>query len=275
MSARVAPRARFGDLFASEWGKLWSLRSTYLMVPGGAVVVTGLNVQAALARYRLVADWSLQEVAEYNWLIDTFAGTPYGLLMLIAGTIGALTITGEYGTGLIRTTLVAVPRRAELLAAKAAVLLVVMALTGAVIAGVSFGICQAIFARRGGGLSIGDPGVLVGVAGSAAIPAVCALIGLGIGTLLRHTAAALFGVVVVLLLAPEATKGGTYEWVVTVNQALPLTAWYDLRGAPWPHLLGGVDLWGLPPGWVSAATLAAWSAGAITVAVLSLHRREV
>jgi ABC-2 type transport system permease protein len=275
VSARVAPRARFRDLFAAEWGKLWSLRSTYLMVVGGAVAVTGLNVQSAVARYRLVADWSAQDLAEHNWLIDTFSGTPYGLLMLIAGTLGALAITGEYSTGLIRTTLVAVPRRAELMAAKAAVLLVVMALNGTAVAGASFWLCQAIFARRGGGLSIGDPGVLVGVVGSAAIPAVCALIGLGIGALLRHTAAALFGVVVVLLLAPEATKGGSYEWVVKVNQALPLTAWYDLRGAPWPHLLGGADLWGVPPAWVSGTTLAAWAAGALAVAVVSLQWREV
>lgn len=275
MSARVAWPARFRDLFAAEWGKLWSLRSTYLMVLGGAIAVTGLNVHAAGARYRLVADWSAQDLVEYNWLLDTFSGTPYGLLMLIAGILGALAITGEYSTGMLRTTLVAVPRRAELMAAKATVLLVVMALTGTAIAGLSFGICQAIFARRGGGLSIGDPGVLVGVAGSAAVPAVCALIGLGLGALLRHTAATLFGVVVVLLLAPEATKGGTYEWVVTVNQALPLTAWYDLRGAPWPHLLGGADPWELPPAWASGVTLAAWSAGAVAVAVLSLRWREV
>lgn len=273
-ASTAAPGARFRDLLAAEWIKLWSLRSTYWVLGGGTLALIGLNVQTTLATYRRMPDWPAERLAEYNWLHEAFPRTPYMVFVLAVGTVGALAITGEYNTGLIRTTFAAVPARRSVVAAKAVVLTVVMTVLGTVVAATSFGVTQAILARRGGGFSVGDPGVLPGIAGSALLPAVCALIGLGIGALVRHTAAAVFSVFGVLLLLPEATTGQTYQWVEAVHEALPFSTWDSLRNAPFPHLLGH-DPWGMPSLAESWTTLAVWPLVAVTLALVVVHRRDL
>jgi hypothetical protein len=275
--ARAAqPRARFRDLLAAEWIKLWSLRSTYGVLGGGALVLIGLNVQTTLVTYRRMPDWPAEQLADYNWLHEAFARAPYMLLALAAGTVGALAITGEYSTGLIRTTVAAVPARRSLVAAKAIVLMVVMTLIGTAVAATSFGVTQAILARRGGGFSVGDPGVLPGIAGSALLPAVCALVGLGIGALVRHTAAAVFSVVAVILLLPEATTGDTYRWVVEVHEALPFSAWDFLRNAPMTDIIESWgDPWAMPSPTETWLTFAAWPLVAVALAVVAVGRRDL
>ena len=118
------------------------------------------------------------------------------LAQIAAGVLGVLLITSEYATGLIRTTLAAVPRRLPTLWGKAAVV------TGAVVA-VSvpaavavFLAGQAILGRQHLSVSFGEPGVARAVIGGALYLAVAALLGLALGALLRSTAggiAALFG----------------------------------------------------------------------------------
>lgn len=265
--------ARFRDLVAAEWIKLWSLRSTWWLMGLGTLVVVGLNVYATVARYRLLADWSAQAKADYNWLNDALGQTPYLLLLLAVGTVGALSIAGEHVTGLIRTTFTTVPDRRSVVLAKVAVMAGVMTAAGLAVALTSFGVTQAILARRDAGYSLGDPGVPTGVAASVLVVPVVALIGMAIGAVIRHPATAVVGVFTVVVLLPELTKGTSFEWVVHVHEALPWPAWSSLRVAPVrDDFPADLFPWSLAGSW---AVLAVWPLVAVLVTVVAVRRREV
>ncbi|WP_405794866.1 ABC transporter permease [Streptomyces sp. NBC_01506] len=268
------PAARFRDLLAAEWLKLWSLRSTVWAYAIGALVVVGFNVGATYDRYRY---WSAHNAADRASFVSdgialmyaytTNAGT---LMMLAAGAIGAAAITGEYGTGLIRTTFAAVPARRSVMAAKVCVLTTVMTGYGAVVAALSFWLSQAILARRDAGVSLSDPGSLRVVVASTLLAPVCGLVGMALGTLLRHGAAATVTVVVVLLVVPLVFADDRH-WAAVIDHALPSSAWMrlvDTRygsgiGLPYPWTEGGA--------WT---VFALWALGAAAVAVLAVHRRD-
>lgn len=274
MTRTATAPARFRDLLAAEWIKLRSLRSTYAVLGGGALAAVVVNVQTARFDYGRHADWWADALGSYNWLHSAFGRFPSIALMLIAATVGALAITSEHSTGLIRTTYTAVPARRAVVMAKAAVLVLVMMSTGTFVAATSFGITQAILDGRGGGFSIREPGVLTGVVGTALLPVVGALLGLGIGAAVRHTAAAVFAVFAVILLLPEATKGRTYQWVAEVHEMLPLSAWDVLRNTPFRYVEGG-DPFGMPSLLETWVTFAAWPVVATAVAVAVVHHRDV
>src|SRR6201996_45271 len=123
------------------------------------------------------------------------------LAQIATGVLGVLLMTSEYATGLIRTTLAAVPRRLPTLWGKASVLVgaVIAVSIPAVIA--AFLVGQSILASHHLSVSLGDPGVARAVIGGALYLAVAALLGLALGALLRSTAggiAALFGLLFAL-----------------------------------------------------------------------------
>ncbi len=122
------------------------------------------------------------------------------------GVLGVLVITSEYATGLIRTSLAAVPRRLPVLWGKAGLLAVATVAVSLPAAFTVFLAGQSILARQHLGATLSQPGVARAVIGSALYLAVAGLIGLGLGTLLRSTAggiAALFG----LLFAVQIVAG--------------------------------------------------------------------
>jgi hypothetical protein len=269
-------RVRFWDLVVAEWIKLWSLRSTYVVLGLGGLTLIGFNVQAALSRLDYISNWTATELSQYNWLHDAFGRAPYMFFMLAAGTLGAITMAGEYSTGQIRTTFIAVPNRWAVVLAKAVALAAAMTLAGTVVAATSFGVTQAIVAQEGGGFSVGDPGVMHGIAGSALVPAMCGLIGMGVGGIVRHPATAVLSFVAVLLLLPEATKPGpeTPQWIVEINERLPLHTWDSLWNAPFKYILED-DPWGMPSLTETWITFAAWPLIAVAAAMLVVPRQDL
>ncbi|MFD3482457.1 ABC transporter permease [Streptomyces sp. NPDC058665] len=269
------PPARFRDLLASEWLKLWSLRSTVRAYVLGTLVVLAFNVGATYDRYRYWTEHNAADRADFvaggialAYAYTTNAGT---LMMLTAGAIGAVAITGEYSTGLIRTTFAAVPARRSVMAAKVCVLTTVMTVFGAVTAALSFWLSQAILARHDAGVSIADPGSSRVVVASALLAPVCGLVGMALGVLLRHGAATVVTVVVVLLVVPLVFADDRH-WAAVVDHALPSSAWMrlvDIRygtggaGIPFPWTVGGA--------WT---VFALWALGAAAVAVFATHRRD-
>jgi hypothetical protein len=151
----------------------------------------------------LGARWAHQRGA----LPDNFDATSIGLsgvdlALVIIGALGVLSISSEYATGMIRTSLAAVPQRASLLAAKAVVLAVATLVVSEVLAFGSFLVCRAFLAHVHGGVSLGDPGVLTAVIGSGLFLTAVALLGLGLGAALRHTAGAIAALFTVLFALP-------------------------------------------------------------------------
>ncbi|KWV34220.1 MULTISPECIES: hypothetical protein [Micromonospora] len=264
----VEPTARFRDLLAAEWIKLWSLRSTYGSLALIAVSAVLFSVRAALADHHNWPGYSAERQAAFDPIHDAFPEEGWLFVILAAGAVGAVAIAGEYASGQIRTTFAAVPARAAVAAAKVLVLATVMLVVGVLTAGVSFGLSQAILADRGAGASPGDPGALRAVVASALLLPVCALIGLGFGALLRHTAPAIVATTGLLLLLPLAFDLEN-RWTAALHNALPVPAWERLVANP--YLQFNEHLATIPGSWLA---LAVWPAVATLVAALVVHRRE-
>jgi ABC-2 type transport system permease protein len=207
-AGRVTPGVRsghygFANVARMEWIKLSGLRSTWWSLAialTSAVVIgvaSGLNIKGGSGD-------------PTNVLL---AGTAVGLL--ITGVIGALAMTGEYSSGLIRSTLTAAPRRGVLLGAKAAVFGAVALLVGEAVAFVSFFAGSAALPDAVPTPSITDPAVLRAVVMSGAAYCLIGLIGMGLGTVARHTAAAI-GVLV----------GGVYVVSQLVGAVVPALRGY-------------------------------------------------
>jgi hypothetical protein len=125
------------------------------------------------------------------------------LAVLTVGILGALAATGEYGSGTIRASLAATPRRRLFLAGKAVVVGGIVLVVGEVLTFVCFGVGQAILGSGGAPTaSLGQPGVLQALLLSGAFLALLALMGLGLGMLMRHTAGAISAYVAVTFLIP-------------------------------------------------------------------------
>ncbi|MFG2847602.1 ABC transporter permease [Kitasatospora sp. NPDC048296] len=270
-TATPLPRPRFGDLLGAEWLKFRSLRSIPWVLGLGTLVIIAGNLKAAQYTHDHYApgDGDPAVMAQVA-LNNSFHTGSADILMLIAGGLGATVIAGEYATGLIRTTLAAVPDRRAVLLAKAGVLTAVMLGFGVVTAGVSFGLTQAILADRGIGQSITDPTALRYVAAAALFAPVCALVGLCLGTLIRHSAGSVVGTVVVLFFLPSFVTE-RYRWTADVLHALPFAAWQrlaritlaGLRPTDYPATVAG-----------SWTTYAVWSLASVVIATVVIQRRD-
>ncbi len=190
MSTLKVTQAR---VIKSEWtklrtqpGALWSLLSAVILVVAFGILYSLLR-EARPPHGAATASFDPVAVSQSG----------VQLAQIATGVLGVLLITSEYATGLIRTTLAAVPRRLPVLWGKATVLIVAVAAVSVPAAIAVFLAGQSILGRQHLSVSLGDPGVARAVIGSALYLAVAGLLGLALGALLRSAAggiAALFGV---------------------------------------------------------------------------------
>ena len=219
MTATRELRVTTPRVVRSEWIKFWSLRSTTITLAAAVVVFIGIGLLAS----SIAGDGGGfgPDDATISTTNVSLAGSTFAQLIL--GSLGVLLMAGEYSTGMIRSTLAAVPARLPVLWAKSAVFAAVVFPLMLAASLVAFLGGQAIIGD--GGASLSDPGVFRAVVGSAVYLTGAGLLGLLLGALLRSTPAAistLFGALfllegVVQLLIPEA-------WRDTVGPYLPSTA---------------------------------------------------
>jgi ABC-2 type transport system permease protein len=255
--------ARARNVIGSEWTKLWSVRSTYWVLLCAAVTAIGLGAIIANADVGQWPKMSPSQQAAFDPLPDPYIG--FMVAQLIFATLGVLSVTGEYSTGLIRTTFTAVPTRRAVLAAKAVVVAAVTVPVGAIIATATFATGQAILSQRHVGLSIGDPGALRSIVAATFYLVAVALVGLGLGALLRHTAAAIGALVTLLFLAPQFVHG-TSRWAVDIDNALPGSA---IRRLVSLHLYHGAP--SMPQAFI---VIAVYPAVLVVAAMILIHRRD-
>ena len=120
--------------------------------------------------------------------------------MIAVSVLGVLSFSAEYSTGLIRTTFTAAPRRRAVLAAKAVVLGVVTLAAGELVAFASFFLVQAVLAGHHQGVSLSRPGVPGAVLAAGLLLCVCTLLGLALGSIIRHTAGGIAATIAVIVL---------------------------------------------------------------------------
>ncbi|MFF3132817.1 ABC transporter permease [Streptomyces mirabilis] len=270
------PAARFTDLLAAEWIKLRSLRSTYWALGAGALAVIGFNANAARVHAHDYPRYNphMRSIAWELALRDAFTDGSALILVLAAASIGAITVVGEYSTGLIRTTLAAVPDRRALMAAKVVMVTAVMTLYGAFVASASFASTQAILTTRDAAVSITHVGALRVVVASALLAPVCALAGMALGALIRHSASTMVAVTAVLLLVPSFITD-RYRWTAAVRHAMPVNAWTRLTDIAYGH-----DPFTRLPRYGATVTgswvvLGAWALVSAVIVVVAVDRRDV
>ena len=245
-------------VLASEWIKLWSVRSYW---------VTAALAVIFLIAFGLVAAASYSPASTQNLGSDSVSlalGGMY-LVLLTVGVLGVLVTAGEYGTGSIRSTMTAVPRRLPVLWSKAAVTGAVALVLGAVSAVISYAGGEGLL-RGGIALPLTASGVLRSLMLAAAAMALIAIMGVGLGSLVRSVGGAI-AILAVLLLLPA------------LADLLPT----GLRNDISPYLLGNAansmfslhqSAGALNP-WAGSGIAAAWTAAALAAAAYQLIRTDV
>jgi ABC-2 type transport system permease protein len=268
-TAPMPMRPRFHQLLAAEWLKLRSLRSTPWALGISALAIIGANVNAAVTDHSTFPTQPAAEVLS-SALFDAFTDVASQILMLAIGSIGAIMIVSEFSTGLIRTTFAAVPHRNAVMTAKIVVLGAAMTGYGLVVSSVSFAAVQAILAGRHADVAISDPHALRVIAASTLFAPVCALVGLGVGSVIRHSASSIVGTVIVLMLLPVLFTSRD-PWAAAIERSLPHSAWYHLSA----EQLASIDE-RVPATFAGAWTVyAVWALSAAAVAILAVNRRDL
>jgi ABC-2 type transport system permease protein len=275
-SVQSAPR-RFGAARAegatlreavhAEWTKLLTVSSTGWLLLTVIVVTVGFSI--------------LEDVVQKcptSCSYDTPKLSLTGILVgqAFVAVLAALMMTSEYGSGLIRITLTAVPRRITALAAKAIVLTAVVLPAGAFAA--AWSLVAGRYILPGNGftgadgsevLSLGGGSTLRAAAGSVLYLALIGLLSLGLATAVRDSGASIALLLGLIYIVPLIVQLGVVDptWERRLEQWSPMNAGMAIQATR--------DLKSLPIGpWPGLGVLALWAAGALLLGGLLLRLRD-
>lgn len=245
----------------SEATRFWSLRSNRWALVA-ALLSTALLASAS------TAFWNEDELPlpETGHTLEALSGIV--LTQVITGVLGALMMASEYGTGSISSTTLAVPKRHWILSAKAAVLTAAVFPVGLAGGVISFFATGALLDPAQHQVQeITAPGVLTSIFGSALYLTSVALMGLGVGALIRSTAGSVVIVTAGIYILPELAR-----------MVLP-GAWHDTAVAYLPSVAGEAmwlpmenpDLLSAPAG---AITLLVWVCVLLALGGITIVRRD-
>ncbi|UZN04330.1 ABC transporter permease subunit [Cellulomonas sp. S1-8] len=204
----------------SEWIKLWSLRSTFWTIGLTIVVLVLLAwAMAASASFAPEEFEGADGSASIIYLVLA-PGQIFGSLVLVV--LAALAVTGEYGTGQVRSTFAAVPTRLPVLWAKGLVVAFVTFATAAVGTALSLLLAGMIVPAMQPDWS--DPEMLRIVLGTPLYIATVALLGFALGTLLRNTAATIATVIGFVLVVESVLSFISWKPLEWVRPFLPSSA---------------------------------------------------
>ncbi|GAA1432289.1 ABC transporter permease [Microlunatus lacustris] len=266
-----AGASSFPHVLRSELIKLTSLRSTVGLLLAIVVFGLGVSVTLGLTAY----DAGLPDAPSVGFMLDqvTIGTVLFG--QLIAGVLGVLVISGEYSSGTIQSTLIAVPSRVTVLAAKAVVLFLTVLAAALVATLGSWAATYPMFAVHGVQVGLDAPGVVLALLGGSVYVALSAVLGLGVGTMLRSVAAGVATVISLILLLPIVLSVLPASPLVRNLHLLTMSKAGDaMTGVP---DAGGVFV-DLTDGYVSAAAgwvvALVWAVVALLVGAVLLRRRD-
>jgi ABC-2 type transport system permease protein len=302
-SARPAAtgRAGLGGVIASEFTKLRSVRSTYWTL--GALLIVSIGVGA------LVMGGESGSLTHNPANKAGFDGTQVSLIpffeigQLIIGVLGALTITSEYSTGMIRTSLTAMPRRGVVYAAKAIIFTSVTLVFALITSFVAFLVGQAMVASTGEGASLfgsikvpanaqvspgplgpnGPPKVtfqgidvitastvLRAVVGTALFVTLVALIAFGLGAIIRHTAGTITTVIGLMFIIPVIIQALPNDWRSHIVRFFPDAAGRVIS-VTGPNPGGNANLWSA---WPQLIVTACYAVGLLAIGAYLFRKRD-
>jgi ABC-2 type transport system permease protein len=251
----------------AEWTKLRTVAGTIWLLLATIALTVGLSAAAAATVKCPSAGCNLDPTKL------SLSGIELG--QALVAILAVVTISSEYGTGMIRVTLTAMPRRATVLAAKAAVVTGVVLAAGTVAVPVSLLAGRLILPGHGFTpahgyplLSLADGPVLRAAAGSVLYLALIALLSLGAATAVRDSATAIGVVLGLLYLFPIiAAAVADPQWRRHLQQIGPMSAGLAIQAT--------TNLKGMPIGpWAGLGVLAAWAAAALLAGGLLLRLRD-
>ncbi|MFF4715224.1 ABC transporter permease [Streptomyces eurythermus] len=218
--ARRAYRVTGRRVLASEWARLWSLRSTWITLGIGLLFLVAFGLISA-SRYKSGSDSGHmdRDFADSTAVSLSLFGTNFAQLAL--GVLGVLVTAGEYSTGMIRSTLVAVPRRLPVLWSKAAVFGLVALVVGTVGGFVAFLFGSGIVAGTPAAVTLSHAGVLRSLLGAGLYLGLVGVIGAALGALLRSVAGGISVLVAALMLIPGLISLLPGSWRDGISPYLP------------------------------------------------------
>ena len=262
-------RVTFGGVLLSEWIKLRSVRSTVKTYVAAIGLLLFFGLMAAAFTGGLLTAEEGQGPDAGDPTSTVLGGSM--IVALVMGTLGAIVMTSEYATSTIRSTMAFVPRRLPVLWAKAVVLIAVTLPLMVLATLVTFLLGQAVLGAGDAGIetaTLGDPGVLRAVLGTAAYLTGVTVLGLAFGALLRTTSTALTALFALIFLVPGL--GGILLPVSIQDNVLlylpsnAASAFTSVTAAP-----------GLLSAGAGAAVFTAWVLVPLLAAAVALLRRPV
>jgi ABC-2 type transport system permease protein len=284
-------RANFFGAVRSEFTKIRSVRSTYWTLLAMFIVCVGIGALFAWGQTErlssiasgttlnghpipLAAQHRILAQREADIRSAAVAISLFGLLIgqLIITVLGALTITSEYSTGMIRTSLATMPRRGTWFAAKGVVFGLVALVTGLVTSFTAFFVGQAILSSWHANVTLGDHNVLRSVIGGGLFLAACGLLSFGIGAILRHSAGAIssaIGLLFVLIILSNFLPGPPSGWFgqTDIDKWIPFYAGAHI----WQNQMLGINPFSP---WIGFGVFCAYAAAAIGGGLFMFLRRD-
>ena len=261
-------RYRATDVARSEWTKLTTVRSTTWSLVATIVLTIGVGVLTtavvAFGWHHLNRGFKHQ-FDPVRW---SLTGLFFGQLTL--GVLGVLVVTGEYGTGTIRSTLTAAPNRLLVLAAKIAVLAAVVLTVSEALMFFTFFIGQAILAGHAPHASIGQPGVARAVVSGGLYITLLALLAMGLASIIRHTAGALSVFAGIVYILPVLLQFFPSSVANTVGRFVPaqigaIATSVNAKGFVGDHTFAP---------WAGLLVLAGYAAATLLVGGWLMYRRD-
>jgi ABC-2 type transport system permease protein len=272
----------FGGVIASEWIKFRTVRSTVWTLAITLVVMVGLSLLVAFG-ITSAMDSSHVNPADTGLPGSVIVTLGYYFAQMTIAVLGVLTITGEYSTGMIRSTLAAVPRRLPALWAKALVLAASTAVVSAVGIGLAYLVTRPMLSSHGMAVDFGDRTTQRVLIGCVLYLVAIALLGFAIGAVLRHSAASIATVLGVTLLLPILVLviGNWVSWVRDLGPYMPTTAGERIMSTSTAVQAGssgagagsGSGPTPLAP-WTGLGLLAGYVVAVLTLAAGMLRRRD-
>ncbi len=281
-TARQAHGIRLTFLRAvhAEWLKLTSLRSTYIILTIALLGMVGVGLLSTLAVTGMASSYAaygadpaggaaqLGTVDAFGVIARSVPASGIVVGQFLIASLAVIQIASEYGTRMITTTLTAVPRRITAVLAKTVVIAGTALLVGVVGALVSYAVAQPLLAPQGLSYALTADGVVPSILAAGAYLALIAVLGLGIGALLRNSAGGIVTALGILTVLPilVAILAGTNDSFKDLGFFLPAAAGMDMVAVSTPqdHLTqvqGGLVVLG-------------WAAVALAGALVSVKRRD-